>query len=164
MSQNPIYRKTAKGQEEIATRIHRLPARQRSLLVMIDGKATADELAGKGQMLGDVLEHLGHLVAEGFIEAIGGGEVMSSSVPGGATAQPAASADTVTDAMRFACRALVDILGPNADSLTLKLEKCAEMAELREALQSSREVVQAFAGARRANEFWTNVTARLPQT
>ena len=39
-----IYEKTEKGREEIATRLHHLPVRLRSVLVMIDGRRPVSEL------------------------------------------------------------------------------------------------------------------------
>ena len=41
-----VYAKTDKGREEIATRGDRLPARLRSLLLMIDGQRAVDSLPG----------------------------------------------------------------------------------------------------------------------
>lgn len=44
MSSETIYAKTQKGFEEMARRTYRLPARMRSLLIMIDGRLPAGEL------------------------------------------------------------------------------------------------------------------------
>ncbi|MEA5097819.1 MAG: hypothetical protein VB032_04710 [Burkholderiaceae bacterium] len=44
---NPIFEKTDKGREEIATRKYQLSSRLRSLLVMVDGKQTMAELLKK---------------------------------------------------------------------------------------------------------------------
>lgn len=154
MNQNVIFRKTAKGLEEIATRTHRLPARERSLLVQVDGKTSSAVLTAKGQALGDVAAYLDHLLAEGFIEPIEG------SQPAPAAANPI---DQAREALHYACHFLVDTLGPHADALTLKLESCREFTDLMSAFEMCKNAVQSFAGPRRAQEFWSGLTARLPQ-
>ena len=69
MDEKVIYRKTAKGQEEMATRAHRLPARERSVLVLVDGKRTGAELIEKSRHFGDSESFLDRLIETGFIEA-----------------------------------------------------------------------------------------------
>lgn len=154
MNQNVIFRKTAKGQEEIATRANRLPARERSLLVQVDGKTSVAMLTAKGQALGDVAAHIDHLLAEGFIEPTGNAEPAATAAP----------LDRARDALQFACHFLVDTLGPHADPLTLKLESCRELPDLLSTLEICKNAVHSFAGQRRAQEFWTGLTTRLPQT
>ncbi|HRD85230.1 MAG TPA: hypothetical protein PLF63_08655, partial [Rubrivivax sp.] len=63
-----IYRKTAKGQTEVETRSHRLAPRFRSVLILVDGRRTDDELA-------KLMPHAGEGTLEaleqgGFIEPI----------------------------------------------------------------------------------------------
>jgi len=61
-----IFAKTAKGQEEVATRSGGLTPRQRRVLIMVDGKRTVDEL--REMLQADDLQHtLGMLEEEGFI-------------------------------------------------------------------------------------------------
>ena len=61
-----IFAKTAKGQEEVATRSGGLTPRQRRVLIMIDGKRTVEEL--RGMLLADDLQHtLGLLEEDGHI-------------------------------------------------------------------------------------------------
>jgi hypothetical protein len=49
---NPVFDKTEKGREEIATRKHHLAPRLRTLLVLIDGKQGKEELLKKVAGLG----------------------------------------------------------------------------------------------------------------
>jgi hypothetical protein len=63
-----IYRKTAKGQSEIETRVHRLAPRFRSLLILVDGRRTDDELMRLVPQVGETA--LGALFEGGFIEPI----------------------------------------------------------------------------------------------
>jgi WD40 repeat protein len=48
-----IYRKTAKGQSEIETRVHRLAPRFRSLLILVDGRRIASGSVDKTLRLWD---------------------------------------------------------------------------------------------------------------
>ncbi|MET3133534.1 hypothetical protein AAKU55_003824 [Oxalobacteraceae bacterium GrIS 1.11] len=66
-----IYDKTDKGREEIATRKYLLPSRTRTLLVMIDGRQSADELLTKVIGLGLTEDKLLELHEQGFIAQIG---------------------------------------------------------------------------------------------
>ncbi|MDP3085766.1 MAG: hypothetical protein Q8N44_19040, partial [Rubrivivax sp.] len=63
-----IYRKTAKGLTEIATREHRLTPRLRSALIVTDGKRNDAELRALISQQAD--ETLASLLEQGFIEAV----------------------------------------------------------------------------------------------
>jgi hypothetical protein len=63
-----IYVKTAKGDEEIQSRAHRLPARMRVLLFMIDGVSPAREWVEKASLLGNGEDLLNKLLVQGFIK------------------------------------------------------------------------------------------------
>lgn len=66
---NTIFDKTEKGRDEIATRKHHLSAKLRPLLVMIDGKQSADTLLKKVAGLGIDESGLNELLENGFILA-----------------------------------------------------------------------------------------------
>ena len=61
-----VYRKTERGQTEIATRQYRLAPRLRSALVVVDGKRSQLELAA--MIAGEPQETLQALLEAGFIE------------------------------------------------------------------------------------------------
>ena len=54
MELRQVFIKTAKGQEEIQTRTHKLPAHLRRVLIMVDGHSTAAEMIGRLAALGDI--------------------------------------------------------------------------------------------------------------
>jgi hypothetical protein len=60
-----IFDKTGKGREEIATRKYRLPPRLRTLLLLIDGKQTTDQLLQK--IAGLEEQSIEELLSGGFI-------------------------------------------------------------------------------------------------
>lgn len=65
-----IYDKTDKGREEIATRQYQLPTRLRTLLVLVDGKQTAESLLKKVAGLGLNEASLEELAEKGFIRLL----------------------------------------------------------------------------------------------
>ena len=172
MSANGIYRKTEKGRTEIATRANKLGLRERTMLIMVDDKTSRSGLLAKNAhpTSEDILNNL---LADGYIEIAPGTEAADATpaaVPppvseAAAAAVPAAPAVEVSmqSASRYACRALVTLLGPGADDLTALIEKCKSVEELTARLEKCRDVVQGMAGRRKAEEFWAGASARLPK-
>jgi hypothetical protein len=68
MNANTVFVKTAKGREEIDSRAYRLPFSNRTVLIMVDGAKNAEALSG---IRPDALDILEHLLADGFIDAVG---------------------------------------------------------------------------------------------
>jgi hypothetical protein len=71
---NPSYRdgvyvKSSKGVDEIRNRTHRLGARQRLLLLLVDGRETYQGLAEKARAAGCAESLLRQLIVDGFIVA-----------------------------------------------------------------------------------------------
>jgi hypothetical protein len=62
-----IYDKTDKGREEIATRKYHIPAKLRSLLVMIDGHRSLEVLMKNFGALGLTSEHVAELLKDEYI-------------------------------------------------------------------------------------------------
>jgi len=62
-----VFDKSDKGREEIATRKHQLAPRLRSLLVLIDGKHSTDDLLKKVAGLGLDMQSINELLDSGFI-------------------------------------------------------------------------------------------------
>ena len=166
-----IYRKTDKGQAEIATRAHRVVPRLRSALIMVDGKRTDEEL--RKLILPPADEALQALMADGFIEAIAVTAERPTLRPTGAPA-PAAPASaapapapvlvalTPDEVRKRAVRWINDKLGPYAEIVSLKLERAKNRDELRAALASAETLIQNQLGAARLAEFQREVVALLP--
>lgn len=180
MSSDGIYRKTEKGRTEIATRANRLGMRERTMLIMVDDKTNRRELLAKNpHPTSEGI--LNNLLADGYIEIVRGSEPAAAppSAAAPAAAAPAAAPATASpaapvaaapevevsmvSASRFACRALVTYLGPSADDLTTMVEKAKDLPSLTTALEKCRDVIQAMAGKRKADEYWVGVSARLPK-
>jgi hypothetical protein len=157
--------------------------RERTMLIMVDDKSTRGELLVKNaHPTSDGI--LNSLLADGYIEIVVGTSAAPAPVtaaapaaapppPAATAAAPAPAAPTappgppvevsMTSASRFACRALVTYLGPSADDLAALVEKAKTPGELGKTLEKCRDVVQAMAGRRKAEEFWNGAIARLPK-
>ncbi|MGB6054963.1 MAG: hypothetical protein WBG17_06960, partial [Burkholderiaceae bacterium] len=66
-----VFDKTDKGREEIATRSHHLAPRLRTLLVLIDGKHSVDDLLAKVAGIGLNEQSVAELLEGGFIREAG---------------------------------------------------------------------------------------------
>jgi hypothetical protein len=73
MSPESVLEKTTKGMEEIETRKHKLDAKLRPILIAVNGKSTAGELAAQFAQIGDVAPLLDDLAKQGFVRVIAQG-------------------------------------------------------------------------------------------
>lgn len=160
MDLNAVYKKTQKGQEEMAQRTV-LGMRERTLLVMVDGKTTAADLLARAQHMPDPQGLLAKLIDGGFIAA------EATAAPAAAATAPLQSATTPQDqlimqnTMRYAERFLDQVLGPEADMLSEAIGRCKTIPELRARLEKTRDAVGGMGKKRRAEEFWIAVQALL---
>lgn len=159
MDLKAVYKKTQKGLEEMAQRTV-LGMRERTLLVMVDGKTTAADLLARAQHMPDPQGLLAKLIEGGFIAAdtSAAPATAAASVPAAATPQ---DPRIMQDTMRYAERFLDEVLGPEADLLAEAIGRCKTMPELRTRLEKTRDAIAGMGKKRRAEEFWANVEARL---
>jgi hypothetical protein len=150
-----IYRKTAKGVQEIETRALKLAPRFRSLLILVDGRRSDDELARLVATAGD--QALAALAEGGFIEAIG----MTADpepVARAPVAPPRPSAAPPPDGFeqrrREAVRQLLDLVGPMGEAIALKLERAATVDDFRALLVTAAQIVANTRGRQAATEFY----------
>lgn len=170
MDLGAVYVKTAKGQNEIATRAHRLPQRERSLLVMVDGKTTGRDLIARTVQLGDSAAFFSRLVDEGFIEALvtaaasaqatASRAVVAAKAPTAGEAPDAGSA-LPRELVLQASRKVTELLGPSGDVFAARLEACRTRDDLLKQLEKCREVVAGIMGSQAADKFWEEFSARL---
>jgi hypothetical protein len=74
MNPESVLEKTAKGVEEVETRKHKLDPKLRPILISVNGKLKAGELASQFSQLGDAEPLLDQLLNQGFVRvlALGG--------------------------------------------------------------------------------------------
>jgi hypothetical protein len=160
-----LFRKTAKGQNEVETRANRLPPRLRAALILVDGRRSEDDLAKL--VAADAPQVLRTLLDDGYIEAVlapapkpataapvappaaarPGAPV--NSVPGVLSMPPSQFAQTKRDAVRM----LTEQVGPMAEALALKIEKAGNTAELHQLLEVGRQVLGNTRGRAAAEAF-----------
>ncbi len=161
IQKNLLYHKSVKGVEAIATRQHGLGPKLRSLLIMVDGKRTFDDLVKVSQAFGDTDQLLGQLLQDGFIE------------PGAAAARPAPVVSalapvisepkmSLAEAQRYVVRRLTDIMGPNAEGLCLRIEATRNAQELQTAVSKAEGLLRQFVPSSAASEFMAQVQAHIP--
>ena len=155
MSPNSVLSKTQKGTREIETRENKLDHRLRALLIMVNGRATAGELAKKFEQIGDVSPMLQQLAAQGLIEVAGGAP--AAAAPPAAPGAPG----ELKPAQVALCILLRDLLGPDADVVTAKIEGCKSLAELRTYLGENREMLNDWLGKSKAAQFWAKAEPLL---
>jgi hypothetical protein len=142
MDPNSVLSKTQKGAQEIETRANKLEHRLRALLIVVNGKSTAGEVAAKFGKVADVLPMLQQLVAQGFVAASAGAEELKR-------------------AQLELCTYLLNALGPDADAITAKVERCKSMDELRQFLGAQREGLDRWLGESKRAQFWARAAPYL---
>lgn len=162
-----IFDKSDKGREEIATRKHHLATRLRSLLVLVDGKHSTEDLLKKVSGLGLNELALVELLESEFIQPI---ETASVAAP--AVSKPVESAAApVTEGIlaegenqfqalyHFYTETIKSTIGLRGFGLQLKVERCASIDDFRELRQPYLEAVLKAKG----NEMARSLRDRLDQ-
>lgn len=152
-----IFRKTAKGIDEVQTRAHRLTPRARSALILVDGLRSDDDLAKLITV--QAAETLQSLLEGGFIEAT----ATVAPVPAPAApiapplARPAMNFELVR---REAVRRLLDQVGPTlGEPLAMRMENCNNIEALRPILVTARGVIANLRGERAAADYIAALSA-----
>lgn len=152
-----IYRKTAAGIAEVQARALGLRAELRRLLILIDGTATLDRLAAfvRGSEIDFLVAELEHdgLVTSAPIAPIAQGQPAIKASASGAANPPSHSANAGIDGVleptatqvlavrRAAIHMLHEILGPDADSMAVKIDRCNNSQEMRVAITEVRQML-----------------------
>ena len=150
-----IYRKTAKGLEEIRTRAWRLSPRLRITLILVDGQRGDEVLA---QLV--PLDTLAWLAQQGFVEAGGVAPAAPLRSPVVSSAQSPAVAAATTPASpdflkrrRDAVRQLNELVGPAAQTLAIRMERAADGDALGPLLATAQLIISSVRGPQAAQDF-----------
>lgn len=160
MEAQAIYRKSEKGAEAIATRGYGVGGKLRMLLILVDGKKNVEELTRVAAGMGESAELLQQLLTEGLIELASAGVAAKPAAAQGGAVAPGAD---VSKAKALAVRLLVELLGPQADELTLRIEATKDAPQFIEVMKRAYIVVRDFKGKAAADTFGAAVEAHMPQ-
>ena len=146
MAAGDIYRKTALGTAEIAARKMKLIPRVRTMLILIDGAQPELILREEGAKVGAPPEFLEELLKLGLIEKAGRSQAPAPAAQAAPKPEaPAAASGDEFEKFRaakdFMNVTIVDALGIKSFFFTLKLEKAATRADLRELAGAYREAI-----------------------
>ena len=164
-----VYRKTEAGVAEVQVRTLGLRSELRRLLILIDGTATLDRLAAfvRGSEIDFLvaeLEYNGLVTSAPIVPIvptapIGTGQPTINASAAGAANPPSHSANAgmegvleptaaqVLAVRRVAIHMLHEILGPDADSVAVKIERCKNSQEMRVAITEVRQMLDRQRGA-----------------
>lgn len=178
LDKTAMYHKSARGAEAIATRNAALNLKQRSMLILINGRRPFAELAHLGQGLGDPEVLITHLAEQGLIEAASAhssaptepAPLDAAAGPGAASAgagrsaslSPTQLAVPLPQAKRFASGRLTDMLGPTADELCQRIEAARSPQEFRAAIRRTETTLREVVGPELAQQFTIDVEAQRP--
>lgn len=129
---NPVFDKTGKGREEIATRKYHLAPRLRTLLVLVDGKQNKEDLLKKVAGIGLGAESIDELFHQGFIEIASGATPEESAATRPLSASGLPEGGNQLQAIRhFYTETIKSTVGLRGYGLQLKVEKAASIDDFR---------------------------------
>ena len=150
ISAGAIYAKTAAGSEEVRNRKLKLASKLRTMLILIDGTKPALILREEASVLGAQADFIEQLEALRLVAPVGG---VTAASP-----RPAAAAGEALDpiahfrqAQQFMNDTAVNALGIKAFFFTLKMEKCATLADLRGMVDTYRASIAKASGEAEAD-------------
>ena len=141
MAAADIYRKTDRGQAEIAARKLKLNPRLRTMLILIDGTQPELLVKEEGAKVGAPADFLDQLLSLGLVEKAGRA---ASPEPAANDSQLGTEPDEFTRfraAKDFMNVTIVNALGLKSFFFTLKLERAGMLADLRHLAESYHEAI-----------------------
>jgi hypothetical protein len=162
MDKTDIFVKSAKGEQEIATRVNKLPIKHRSVLIMIDGTTSEQALLAKISGMFDGKIIVSDLEANGFIErktapksAI---QVQLQSQTQAQTQTTASKAQLLNvSAKQYMIDYMYKVLGPEADTFVGRIEKCKTNSDLTGLIDPCRDTIRGIGKQSKAEEFEAKV-------
>lgn len=143
MDDATVFRKTAKGIQEVETRTHELERHLRRVLIVVDGIKCVAELSAFVRAT-EVQTTIQHLIMHGYIETRD-----ASERPAGSVAYAPAANDPAVFAL-IKRNAMVEIrrrLGPVSTLLLTEIDTCDNAMELRAKLRNIENVLVHVLGA-----------------
>ena len=140
-----VFHKTEAGAREVAAPSHTLSPKFRRALILVDGAKQVAELAALFRP-GEIDAILTELQRQGLVSLAGGAIAPVIAEATGAAPAAAIAPRHFEEVRRRAIREVSDRLGPNGDTLALKIERCRNPEELRVALREAETILASFLG------------------
>jgi len=150
MDRTDIFIKSAKGEQEIATRVYKLPIKHRSVLIMIDGTTSEQALLARISSMFDGKIIVSDLETHGFIERKAGPKPALR-------AAEAKGPSLNTNAKQYMIDYMYKVLGPEADTFVGRIEKCKTNSDLAGMIDPCRDTIRGVGKQNRAEEFEVKV-------
>jgi hypothetical protein len=165
MEQTTVFAKTPRGIAEVAVRGGALSLTARRVLIMVDGRRSIAELAPLLRP-GEIDTVVAQLEMQGFVQRLGEAPPPPPSPrtvryeatgyeygPGSDAEEERSPLMTLDEARRRAVRELNDRLGPDATTMSIRIEQCTNAEDLRERLREAERLVAGFLGDLVAQDF-----------
>lgn len=123
-----VYRKTAKGVSEIESRANPLLPRARGALILVDGRRTDEDL--RKLISGDAQGILKGLADGGYIEPVTPPQRPPVAPGASRRREEADPRPAVLEVRRLAVHRLLELLGPGAEPMAMRIEKLKTWEEL----------------------------------
>jgi hypothetical protein len=165
-----VYRKSTEGAAALARRDPSLTPRLRSLLILVDGKRSTEELVRMAPTGTETEALLAHLESAGMLERAFATtepaplrEIAQTPAPAEGSPAPIQTRTVpLAQAQRAAARRLTDLLGPEAETLCLRIESARTAQDLAALLQRAEAMVRSARGADAATAFTRHMQAYRP--
>lgn len=159
-----IFKKTEKGILALKVRDHALSFKLRNLLIMVDGIKTVEQLGRVTTSGADVQTHIDLLKAQEFVQVVSSSAANTAMVnrlqeaqtPATFTGTASTALPSLPTAIKQSAKSLLDLLGPNSESLCIQLEKCQTIDQYNEKILALRKVIASMRNETIANEFVKN--------
>ena len=159
MAQGTIYRKTQRGAAEVRERKMKLNPRVRTMLILVDGTLAESALREGAARVGAPDDFLQQLLDAGLIEMAGGAG--ASAAPAAAPRAPVDDFTRFREAKDFMNSTVVDALGIKSFFFTMKLERAAVVADLRDLVAPYRDAIAKARGEEEAEVMGARLTDML---
>ena len=156
MDKTDIFIRSAKGEQEIATRVNKLPIKHRSVLIMIDGTTSEQALLAKISGMFDGKIIVSDLETHGFIERKA---ALKPAIQAQAQVQATASKAEILNvsAKQYMIDYMYKVLGPEADTFVGRIEKCKTNVDLAGMIDPCRDTIRGIGKQQKAEEFEVKV-------
>lgn len=156
MDKNTVLVRTVKGNDEVENRTHKINIRLRAALLAVNDTDTAEAVVKRLGGIEEMANALRELEAQGFLAAAGGTTIIATKPAPSAPSERASS--DISQTVRVISQRVHELLGPNGDVVTERLEDAAKQLKqiqpIVQYLEQRREMFEELAGKQQAAVFF----------